>query len=169
MKTKILPSATVVYGRGAQVAQVLDWGAVGVTTQGPKVTGKVTSTSSLQGCTTAVPNGCNVGEIYAGPFTAVNVSSMCTAGPGTFTGFTTVAGGVLRNGTGSFTIALHPLANKTYTGTNPDTGKTYKFVFNQRTLNPNGSHTVTAVHEYLQGGAFGAQGDLTFGTVTCGM
>jgi hypothetical protein len=165
LKTKTLPSVAVVYGP----AEILDSGPVRVTTQGPALTGKVTSTSSLQGCTTAVSNGCNVGEVYAGPFTAANVSSTCTAGPGTFTASTTVTGGKLQNGSSFYTIPLHPVPNRTYTGTNPDTGKIYKFVFNQRTLNPNGSHTVTAVHEYLNAGANGAQGNLTFGTVTCGM
>jgi hypothetical protein len=165
-RTKTLASEDLTYGP----AHVFDSGRIHVSTQGTPAGGSATSSSSIAGCATAVSNGCNVGEIYAGPFTATNVSATCTASGSTgFTGSITINGGRLQNGAGYYTIPLHPAPNKTYTGTNPDTGKTYKFVFNQRILNPNGSRTVIAVHEYLQAGSTGAQGNLLFGVVTCGV
>jgi hypothetical protein len=168
--TKSQASEDLKYG----IAHVLDSGPIHVSTRGTTgSTGSVTSSSHLAACITAIFNGCNVGEVYAGPFTAGSVSSpgsvasTCTdSGSTGFTASTTIIGGKLRNGSGVYTIPTHPAPNKTYTGVNPDTGATYRFVFNQQTVNPNGSHTVTAVHEYLNAQA---KGNLTFGTVVCGV
>jgi hypothetical protein len=159
-----LPSEDLVYGP----AHIFDSGPIQVSTQGTPAAGSVTSSSSVSGCSTAVPNGCNAGQVYAGPFTATSVASTCTANGSTApTGSVTVNGGALQNGTNlPDAIPTNPTANQTFTGTNPDTGATYKFVLNEQTVNPNGSLTVNAVHEYLNSSA---KGDLIFGQVVCGV
>lgn len=159
----------------AGAAHLFDSGPVSLSTQGTPAGESVTSTASIAGCTVAVNNGCNAGQVFAGPFTATSLSSTCTAnGSGAPTGSTTVNGGLLQNNApgapaNPYTIPINPAPNTSFTGTNPDTGKTYKWGFNEQTVNPDGSITVTAAHEYLQAGANGGQGDLWIGQVVCGV
>jgi hypothetical protein len=138
----------------------------------------VTSSTSLQGCTTAVNNGCGAGQVFAGPFTATSVSSTCTAKGSTHTGTVKISGGQLTEeaanagpqGTPGPPIAVptNPPPNDTVTATFPDTGKVYKYVFNEQTVDASGALTVNAGHEYLNAGSAGAQGDLIFGQSVCG-
>ncbi|HWG73809.1 MAG TPA: hypothetical protein VG184_07115, partial [Acidimicrobiales bacterium] len=161
--TASIPSATVVYGP----AEIFNSGPITVSTQGTPASGTVTSSSSIGACTTAVSNGCTVGQIYAGPFTATSLSSTCTASASGNTGSVTVVGGALLNGTSpAYVIPTNPAPNTTYTGINPDTGATYTWIFNQQTVNSDGSLTITAAHEVLNSNA---KGDLLLGQVTCGL
>ncbi|MHB1535250.1 MAG: hypothetical protein ACYC1D_11725 [Acidimicrobiales bacterium] len=173
--TASLPSEDLTYGP----AHIFDSGPINISTQGaPGPFGTVTSSTSIQGCTTAVYNGCNVGQIYAGPFTATSVSSTCTANGGTPVGSTTIVGGLLAESPtgGGFgltpgppiVVPTNPPPNYTVKAFFPDTGKQYTYVFNQQIVNPNGSLTVNAAHEYLNAGGVGANGDLIFGQSVCG-
>ncbi|MHB1535251.1 MAG: hypothetical protein ACYC1D_11730 [Acidimicrobiales bacterium] len=138
--TAKLASEDLVYGP----AHIFDSGPINISTQGaPGPTGTVISSTSIAGCTTAVSNGCNVGQIYAGPFTATSVSSTCTANGGTPTGSVTVNGGQLAEepaggpagGTPGppITVPTNPPPNYSVSATNPDTGKVYTYVFNEQT------------------------------------
>ena len=161
-------------------AHIFDSGPINISTQGaPGPFATVTSSSSIQGCTTAVNNGCGVGQIYAGPFTASSVSSTCTTHGGTPTGSVTINAGLLAESPtgGSFgeipgppiVVPTNPAPNYTVKAFFPDTGKQYTYVFNQQVVNSDGSLTVNAAHEYLNAGSgFGATGDLIFGQSVCG-
>jgi hypothetical protein len=174
--TASLPSEDLVYGP----AHIFDSGPITVSTQGvPGPFGTVTSSSSVQGCTTAVNNGCAAGQIYAGPFTATSVSSTCTANGGTPTGSVTINGGLLAEeptggGFGGtpgppIVVPTNPTPNYTVKAFFPDTGKQYTYIFNEQIVNPDGSLTVNAAHEILNAGTgFGANGDLIFGQSVCG-
>jgi hypothetical protein len=171
--TGSLASEDLVYGP----AHIFDSGPITISTQGaPGATSTVTSSTSVQGCTVLVSGGCNAGQIYAGPFTASSVSSSCSADGSTNpTGSVTINSGQLTEappGTTTagtpITVPTNPTPNYTVSATFPDTGKVYTYVFNQQIVNPDGSLTVNAAHEYLNAGANGAQGDLIFGQVVCG-
>jgi hypothetical protein len=168
-----VPSEDLTYGP----AHIFDSGPLKLTTQGTAASG-VTSSTSIQGCTKAVNNGCSVGQVFAGPFTGTSVSSTCTAKGSSHTGSVKIQAGQLTEepagaGVGGtpgapITVPTNPSPNYTVTATFPDTGKVYKYVFNEQTVDANGALTVNAAHEYLQAGATGAQGDLIFGRVVCG-
>ena len=116
-------------------------GEIRVSTKGKQ---SVTSTASVK-------------KVGPGPFTADSVRSTCHASKSGVTASTTITRGVLAtatdadgNTTASAVIPSHPPANYTLTGTT-GTGDNFKAVFNEQTVNEDGSITVDAVHLYLLG------------------
>ena len=165
-------SGAAVFG----LAHIFESGSITVSTQGQSGTaGSVTSSTSMQGCTTADSNGCSVGEVFGGPFTASSVASSCTAGSSGITGSTTIANGKVvtlddASGNPVTTVPLpNPIpANYSVTGTITEVGGGFKWVFNEQTTNANGSLTVNAAHEYLGfSGSGPAKGDLILGESVC--
>jgi hypothetical protein len=165
-------TGTAVYGP----AHIFESGPITVSTQGQSGTaGSVTSSTSIQGCTAADPNGCMFGEVFGGPFTASSVASKCTAGASGITGSTTIANGKVvtlddASGNPVTTVSLpDPIpANYSVTGTITEVNGGFKWVFNEQTTNANGSLTVNAAHEYLGfSGSGPAKGDLILGQSVC--
>jgi hypothetical protein len=116
-------------------------GEIRVTTQGKRT---VTSTASVK-------------EVGPGPLTADSVRSTCHASKSGVTASTTITRGVLAtatdadgNTTTTEAIPSRPPANYTLTGTT-GTGDNFRAVFNEQTVNEDGSITVDAVHLYLLG------------------
>ena len=142
-------------------------GPITVSTQGTLGPGgTVTSTSSIQSINTS---GQEV-------FTAAALSSTCTASETGVTGSTTVTGGTLETSQGNpdvtgdetvVPIPTNPPPNTTYNGTIESVGDTFRAVFNEQIINPDGSITVNAYHLYLLGPT--AVGDLIVGQVVCGV
>lgn len=107
--------------------------------------------------TRTVTSSASVKNVGAGPFTASSVRSTCKASPSGTQGSVTIVKGELvtaadadGNPTATETIPSHPDANFTLTGVN-DIGDQFKAVFNEQTVDADGTITVTAVHLYLQG------------------
>ena len=154
-------------------AHLFTSGPISVSTVGAPPSTNVTSTVTVTPCVTAVSNSCAAGQIYNGPFTTTGtIMATCSATGSAPTGTVTINGGQLASGqapnTTMMTVPTNPAPNTTMTGIEPDTGQMYKYVFNEQTTKADGSLTVNAVHEFLQAGANGAQGDLFIGQVVCG-
>jgi hypothetical protein len=167
------PTEAVAFGP----ATFFNSGPVTVSTQGTPTTQSVTSAVSIQPATQAAgtcPGGAT-SCVYGGPFTAGAIAATCTAN-GTNTASTTITGGVLTtatdasgNPTATVTIPAHPTPNDSMNGSlmaNGDT-ETFTYTFNEQTTNADGSITVTAAHEHLNGPT--AKGDLYVGQATCGL
>ncbi|MDQ6615037.1 MAG: hypothetical protein M3083_09875 [Actinomycetota bacterium] len=151
------PSETAQYGP----AVIFSSGSETVTTKGTPAGGSVTSSTSIL----------NAG---GSPFTASKVTSTCTAKPTAVTGSTAITSGKLvtktdANGNPVTTVSIpaKPARNTTYTGTVNNVGDSFRFVFNEQVVHPDGSVTVNAGHEYLLGPT--AKGDLIFGQSVCGV
>ena len=133
---------------------------------------------------TSSTNITNVNASGQENLTASNLASSCTASEtGGVSGTTTVTGGTLVTDNGDSdttnTITDHP-ATIVAIPTNPDPNTPYEghvhignqtdtftYVFNEQTVNADGSITVNAVHEYLHGPL--ARGNLILGQVVCGV
>ncbi len=112
-------------------------------------------------------------------FTASKVASTCTASQ-TVSGSTTITGGTLQVDSGDTTtgdvhppvtmaVPVNPAPNTTFTG-HVHAGAqqdNFRYVFNEQTVNPDGSITVNAAHETLLGPT--AVGDLFIGQSKCGL
>jgi hypothetical protein len=141
-------------------------GPIALSTQGTPASGSVTTSASVQ----------NPGTGGSGGFTANQATSTCTANKSGTTGSTTLTNGHLvtstdSNGNPATTVAVpaNPPPNDTIFGTN-NLGGSFKYVFNEQIVNPNGSITVNAGHQYLGGGPNNhgpALGDLIFGQSVC--
>jgi hypothetical protein len=116
-------------------------------------------------------------------FTATNLASTCSASEAALSGSTTITGGTLLtdNGDGdpnnsipdhspaTVTLPASPAPNLTYEG-HVHIGNTtdnFQWVFNEQIVNPDGSLTLNAAHQYLRGPA--ATGNLIIGQVVCGV
>jgi len=171
--TASAPSGRVAYGPGILFTS----GPIDVSTQGSTgPSGAVTSTAHI----TTVPTEFAAGEIlYAG-----DIKSTCTATEAGTSGSTTILGpgdaghtsATLRVSDGNpnvdgdevyVDLPVSPPANTSINGTLESVGDTYTVVFNEQIINPDGSITVNAVHEYLHGPTL--IGELTIGQVTCGV
>ncbi len=161
--TATAPSEVVASGP----ATFFESGTETVSTQGTTgPSGSVTSTATIN----------NITDAHGEQFTATQVSSTCTAGA-TVSGSTTVTGGRLVTATDAnqvptttVDVPTNPAPNTAINGSfvlSPSDTETYTYIFNEQTVNPDGSITVTAVHEILRGPT--AKGDLYIGQVTCGV
>ncbi|MDP9074825.1 MAG: hypothetical protein M3N98_11755 [Actinomycetota bacterium] len=155
--TASAPSEKAQYGP----ATIFSSGKVSVSTKGtPGAAGSVSSSASLL-------------HVSGGPFTADKVTSTCTAKQGQQSGSTGIVKGVLVTKTDasgnplkSVKIPANPPPNDTFTGTINTVGDKFKYVFNEQVINPDGSITVNAAHDYLLGPT--AKGDLIIGQSVCG-
>ncbi|MCA1684146.1 MAG: hypothetical protein LC708_03355, partial [Actinobacteria bacterium] len=148
-------------------AQIFSSGPITVSTQGTTgPTGSVTSSASLG------PVNTSGQEV----FTASSVASECTASEAGVSGSTTVVGGVLQTSEGDpavdgdetlVNVPANPAPNTAITGTIETVGDTFRYVFNEQIVNPDGSITVRAFHQYLLGPT--AVGDFIAGEVVCGV
>ena len=153
-------------------------GQLDVSTQGTPASGSVTSTARVA----------NINTSQQEILTASAIESTCTANSTGVTGGTTITGGSLQvdsgfdaNGDGDFTdagehapvteaIPANPGANREYTGhihLSDTSQDSFRVVFNEQVVNPDGSITVNAVHEYLLGPV--ARGEIIVGQVVCGL
>ena len=105
----------------------------------------------------SVTSSASAKKIGPGPLVADAVRSTCHASKTGVTGSTTITRGVLAtatdadgNTTSSEAIPAHPPANLTFEGTT-GTGDSFRAVFNEQTVQGDGSITVNAVHLYLLG------------------
>jgi len=64
------------------------------------------------------------------------------------------------------TLPTNPAPNTTYNGVVNSKGDSFRYVFNERITNPDGSLTVNAAHQYLLGPT--ALGDAIIGQAQCG-
>ncbi|HEX2193115.1 MAG TPA: hypothetical protein VHH09_07955, partial [Acidimicrobiales bacterium] len=107
-------------------------------------------------------------------FTAVAATSTCTASETGVSASTTITGGTLQTDSGDdglgtahdpvvVPVPTNPEPNTTYDGHIHVNGTTdsFRYVFNEQVLNPDGSITVYAAHQYLLGPT--AVGDLYIG------
>jgi hypothetical protein len=165
-ETASAPTGSAVFGP----AIIFSSGPIAVTTTGTTgVTGSVTSTANIQDINTSE------GEVL----TADNLSSTCTASEAGVSGSTTITNGTLilhdpdpdvsgEEGEEIVTLPTNPEPNTTYVGQiSPPINDTFRYVFNEQIVNPDGSITVNAAHQYLQGPT--AVGDLIIGQVQCGV
>ncbi|MDQ6616537.1 MAG: hypothetical protein M3083_17795, partial [Actinomycetota bacterium] len=168
--TASAPTGNVVFGP----AILFNSGPVTVSTQGTPAGGSVTSSTSFEGCATAVTNGCMVGEVFGGSFTAGTVASTCTASSAGLSGSTTFTNAKLATSTNevgdpatTVQVPANPPANDTINGTLQVNGSldTFKWVFNEQMVNPQGSITVNAAHQYLFGPT--GRGDVIIGQAFC--
>ena len=142
-------------------------GPATVSTQGTTgPAGSVTSSADIQ---TVNTSGQEV-------FTASRVQSSCTASEAGVSGTTTITGGTLQTSEGNpdvegdetvVTVPTNPAPNTTFTGTIETVGDSFRYVFNEQIVNPDGSITVNAAHLYLLGPT--AVGDVIIGQSTCGV
>ncbi len=154
-------------------ATIFSSGALNVSTQGTLgAGGSVTSSTNIQ----------RVNASGQEVFTASNLVSTCTATETGVSGSTTITGGTLQidqgdnDGTNSIpdhpeqTVPLptNPAPNTTYEG-HVHIGNTtdnFRYVYNEQTVDADGSITVNAAHEYILGPF--AKGDLIVGRAACG-
>lgn len=118
-----------------------------------------------------VTSSASVKDVGAGPFSADSVASTCHAAKGSLTASTTITKGVLVTATdadGNPTkvkeIPTHPAVNQTITG-KISTGDSFRAVFNEQKVSPEGKMTVNAVHLYLLGPT--AVGDVVIAESNC--
>ncbi len=155
-------------------ATIFSSGRIDVSTQGTLgPTGSVTSSTNIA----------NVNASGQENFTASNLASTCTASETGVSGSTTITGGTLQidNGDSDPTNSIpdhppvevvlpaSPAPNTTYNG-HVHIGNTtdnFQWVFNEQVVNPDGSLTLNAAHQYLLGPA--ATGNLILGQVVCGV
>lgn len=161
--TATAPTGSAQYGP----ALIFSSGPINVSTQGTTgPAGSVTSSSTISGVNTS---GQEV-------FTAGSVSSTCTATEAGVSGSTTITNGTLQTSEGDpnvdgdetvVVIPTNPAPNTTYNGAIETVGDTFRYVFNEQIVNPDGSLTVNAAHQYLLGPT--AVGDLIIGQSRCGV
>ena len=145
------------------------------------------STQGTLGSTGSVTSSTNIANVNASGqenFTATNLASSCAASETAVSnGSTTITNGTLVTDNGdddptntipdhppvSVTLPTNPAPNKSYDGHIHigNTTDTFRYVFNEQTLNADGSITVNAAHQYLLGPA--AIGDLIIGRSVCGV
>lgn len=145
------------------------------------------ATIGAGGSATSSINIANVNTSGLEPLTAAGVASTCTASGAGGSGSATITGGTLEidngldvNGNGLFTdagdhppvtilVPSNPAPNTSFDGHTHVNGSqdNFRYVFNQQVTNPDGSLTVYAAHEILQGPT--AVGDLLIAKAQCGV
>jgi hypothetical protein len=176
-------SATAVTGNAATGSAVVgpatffSTGPITVSTQGTPAGGSVTTTTNITTINTSQSEN----------FSATNASSTCTATEAGTSGSATITGGVLYIDSGddlnfdddytdpgehppvTVPVPTNPAPNTTFQGHIHVNGvvETFTYVFNEQVVNPDGSLTVNAGHEYLHGPT--AVGELTWGHAVCGV
>jgi hypothetical protein len=148
------------------------------------------STQGTTGASGSVSSSTNIQTVNTSGqevFTATSVSSTCTASEGAASGSTTINSGTLQTDSGydanqdgdytdvgehapvNVTLPANPAPNKSYDGHIHvgNSTDTFRYVFNEQIVNPDGSITVNAAHEYLLGPT--SVGDLIIGQSVCGV
>lgn len=155
-------------------ARIFSSGRLDVSTQGTNgSTGSVTSSVTIQSVNTSGQE----------PFTAASVFSTCTASESGVTGSTTITNGTLMTDNGDddpgnaipdhppviVNLPTNPAPNTSYDGHTHigNTTDSFRYVFNEQIVGPDGSLTVYAAHQYLLGPT--AVGDLFIGQSVCGV
>lgn len=171
--TASAPSETVMYGP----ATLFKSGSTSVSTMGTPSGGSVTSSTSIQSTTQFNCLGAATSCIYGGPFTADTVASTCHSASSGNSASTTITNGQLVTATDpdgnpitTIPIPMNPPPNDSIQGffyAGPNDKETFNYTFNEQTINPDGSITVTAGHERLYGPTL--TGDLYFGQAVCGV
>jgi len=161
--TAIEPTILVRFGP----ATVFSSGPAAVRTQGTTGPGgSVTSAAQLE----------NVNTSGSEVFTAKSIASTCTASEAATSGSTSVVNGTVilqdpnpdttgEAGETIVNVPANPPVNTTYTGTVPNVGDNFRYVFNEQTVGADGSITVNAAHLYLLGPT--AVGELIIGQSVC--
>ena len=169
------------------VQQAPPSGPISVSTKGtPGPTGSVTSTADIGLYPTPIAVACDndapgktsctaPGGFGPMPVTqGEQLHSTCTATPGGVTGSATfvkaqVAKSTDANGepTDVENIPDRPPANYTKTGTITNVGDNWRIVYNEQTVDPDGTLTVNAIHMFLLGPI--AIGEQILGHVRCGL
>jgi hypothetical protein len=162
-QTANVASGLVQYGP----AIIFSTGPIGVSTTGSLgAGGTVTSSTTITSVNTSTQ------EV----FTASSASSTCSASESGVSGSTTINGGVLQTSEGNpnidgdetfVNVPVSPAPNTAYTGTIETVGDTFRYIFNEQVINPDGSITVYAGHLRLLGPT--AVGDLYWGKAECGV
>lgn len=161
--TSTAPSSSAQYGP----AIIFTSDQVEVSTRG---------TTGAGGSVTTATKIANVNKSGQEVFTSSEVTSSCTASESGVSGTTTIANGKLVTSEGNpnvdgdeTTVALpaNPAPNTTINGAIETVGDTFRYVFNEQTVNADGSITVNAAHQYLLGPT--AVGDLIIGQAVCGV
>ena len=148
-------------------------GQLDVSTQGTTAGGSVTSATRVA----------NVNTSQSEVLTASAITSTCTASGSGKTGAVTITGGTLQTDSGdsdpanaipdhpAVTVPMpsNPAPNTSFDGHIHIGNATdsFRYVFNEQIVNPDGSITVNAAHQYLLGTI--AQGDLIIGQSVCGV
>ncbi|MEO6350083.1 MAG: S-layer homology domain-containing protein [Candidatus Limnocylindrales bacterium] len=168
-------SASAASGRAdAGPATLFSSGRIDVSTQG---------TLGPSGSVTSSTNIANVNASTQENFTASNLASSCTVAETGRSGSTTITGGTLMTDSGDddptnsvpnhapviVALPVSPSPNTTYDGHLHigNTTDTFRYVFNEQMVNPDGSVTVNAAHQYLIGPT--ATGDVILGQAVCGL
>lgn len=151
------PSGLAKYGP----ATIFSSGAIAVGTSGKKgAGGSVTTSTDIQ----------NVNSSGQEVFTASRLQSTCTASETGVTASTTITGGKLQTSeTGPVVVDIpaNPAPNTTIHGKLESVGDTFTYIFNEQISNADGSITVNAAHQILEGPT--ATGDLFIGQSVCGV
>ena len=134
-------------------------------------------TVSCQGSTGPAGSASSSADVYnvgPRPLLADEVHSTCTATETGVSGTTTIFGGVLVTSTDADgrpvtteAVPIEPPVNYTRAGAMNDVGDSFRAVFNEQIVNPDGSLTVNAVHVYFLGPF--AEGELIIGQSVCGV
>jgi len=161
--TATAPTGDARYGPGIFFTS----GPITVSTQGTTgPTGSVTSSSDIT----------NVNTSGVEVFTASKVVSTCSASESGVSGSTTITNGTLQTNDGNpnvdgdetvVAVPTSPAPNTSFDGVLNSVGDSFRYVFNEQVINPDGSITVTAAHQIAIGPT--AVGDLYIGQVTCGV
>ncbi len=183
--TQVTSPSVVLPPAGGNVSQTDPDGAAGQV--GPSTifsSGQLmVSTQGTTGPTGSVTSSARIDQLNASGLEvldAINISSTCTASETGVSGTTTITAGALRTDSGDDTtgnvhasvtvpVPTNPAANTTFLGHIHVNGaqENFRYVFNEEFLNPDGSITVNAAHQYLLGPT--AVGDLIIGQVVCGV
>ena len=133
------------------------------------VTVRTEGTTGPTGSVTSSADATDVGPDPNEALQATSISATCTADESGATGSTTVSGGTVVTDQNAGTTAAVP--------ENPDpgfaiegvngAGDRYRYIFNEQSVNADGSITVNAVHLVLLGP--NATGDVILGQVVCGV
>ena len=166
------PVTATLPGANAAVppARFFSSGQIEVSTQGTPAGGSVTSSTKIT----------NLNTSQAEVLTASEITSTCTAsGSGPPTGSTTITGGLVLTDNGSDLPPLHaevevpvpanPPPNTIFDGHVhlSEAQDTFRYILNEQIRNADGSLTVNAARQILQGPA--AKGELIIGQVVCGV
>ncbi len=173
------PTVTLPSGGGTRTAVDPD-GATA--TYGPAAIFEATGPLSVATKGTTGPRGYVTSATQAtgvgpGPFTADHLAGFCTASA-TVTAAAAVVNGVVvlhdpnPNATGEageqiVAVPTNPTPGTEYSGVVAGANDNFRIVFNEQTVNPDGSVTVNAAHMYLQGPS--AIGDVIIGQAKCGV
>lgn len=132
-------------------------------------------TTGPSGSVTTSANIRNVGHSGNEVFIASGVAGTCNATASGLSGSSTITNGTLQTsetgGPGGTPIVVavpaNPAPNTTYEGTYESAGDRFRYVFNEQKVNPDGTITVNAAHQYFLGPS--TVGDLIIGQSVCGV